>query len=548
MAHKLLSELEADPNAPNAAGVSPLGAVIAYLAEENLSDALGMIHLLANKGAKIDVAITEGKTVHATVALAATLSKGVAAPAIEALLQHKADPNLTTYRFVSGADYDGVNYPVAIAAENGDVAAFNLLARNKANLNLPSALMYNAVATGDVRMIEAALSMSVNINAVHKKTGYTGLCRAVAASDVNTVRELLERKASPTIASPLHVLTKKAQYFKDEEPAARIAMGKMLIVAGADVNEDFSQKTEWQSWADYTPMTMLFGTRLDYSELIAFMIQRGAKIERVSPRDGRTPIMIAIDALKPQYVKMLLDAGADYESVDYSGFTPKLHIAKIKAGTPRSYRDEMKTRLAGLVSGLPNTLFQAVQKGTIENVSSAVQRSMDGRHPSIDTYRDPDSGNNALMEAVALGKVEMVEYLISYGAAVNEANRKTRATPLEIALQHNKASVIEAVQKEVQFQQWLHTRDHLPTELTCPITQQIMYVPVHIPIRTNGRKQNSATFEASAIGKWLFTHDALPTDGIRGAKMTDLVLNESVQEKIKQLRVNWEASQYSQDA
>lgn len=177
-------------------------------------------------------------------------------------------------------------------------------------------------------------------------------------------------------------------------------LAKLLIEKGADVNFETSD-----CW---TPL--MFAAGEVQIEVIRLLIRNGANVNAIT-EDGLTPLMI--NPLDDEYVKLLLESGADITAKDVSGNT---------------YWDFR--------------LRAASAQGNLKAVADAIAN---GARVNNSKYLDEDD-ETPLMGAAEFGNKEIAEFLIQKGA---EADYKTRdgRTALSLALDNGHQEVAEVLKK-----------------------------------------------------------------------------------------------------
>ncbi|QHW32292.1 hypothetical protein GZH47_16750 [Paenibacillus rhizovicinus] len=177
---------------------------------------------------------------------------------------------------------------------------------------------------------------------------------------------------------------------------------------------------------------------------VARLVEDGADINGQDSR-GRTAIMAATHANKPEIVRWLIAAGADINLQDkindnpflYAGAEGLLDILKllIAAGAD--------TRLTNRYGG--NALIPAAEKGHVENVR-ALLATTDVNIDHINRL-----GWTALLEVVILTPggpkhQQIARLLIDHGADVNIADRDG-ITPLQHARRNRMAEIAQMLQQ-----------------------------------------------------------------------------------------------------
>ena len=155
--------------------------------------------------------------------------------------------------------------------------------------------------------------------------------------------------------------------------------------------------------------------------------------------DGSTFLHLASLACNSESVKLFIDAGADVNAVDKSGFTP-LHNA-IREGVSETVRkvDEGSTQATKDLTALiaAGADIKAAREGNIEVVKALIAAGADVN------ARD-ESGSTPLHYTWQRGKTEAIKVLIASGADIN-AMDKDGQTPLYLAAGHKSLESIKVL-------------------------------------------------------------------------------------------------------
>ena len=155
-------------------------------------------------------------------------------------------------------------------------------------------------------------------------TGYDGLRKAVANSDVATVLACIEAsmrldKYDDTGETLLINAASKGD----------IAIVKLLIEKGAEIDQIHKQ---------HGSTALMFAAENGHTETVQALIDRGANINQVSTKNDCTALMFAAFNGHPETVQALIDRGANInQGTTDDGFTA-LMVTRPKTATPKRYR------------------------------------------------------------------------------------------------------------------------------------------------------------------------------------------------------------------
>lgn len=174
-----------------------------------------------------------------------------------------------------------------------------------------------------------------------------------------------------------------------------------LIQSGVDINI--------QHPTSGTTVLMIASSYYYYDDMVEFLIRKGAKLD-LKDSEGKTPLLWAASNSLPN-AKILVAKGANVNIAANDGMTPFLQAT------------------LGVSSG----------KVTIEMCDLLRKK---GANINASLTKISATGWTALHYAVINGDVELVKYLIKYGANVNKATGEG-SSPLFLAKLSNHDEVIE---------------------------------------------------------------------------------------------------------
>jgi len=355
----------------DAKAANEFGATALYAASAH-SDPAMTVRLLA-AGADANAALVSGET-----ALMESARRGNLAT-VRALLAAKANPN--------AQEKNGGQNPLMWAVSERQTAVVEELLRNGAEVKTASKtgftpLMF-AAQKGDAATARVLINAGADVNEVRKGGGgYTPLIIAAAMGHVEVVDLLLDKGANPNTLdgrgyTPLHLVVRDSDYgidLKGKDNVVKIV--KSLLAHSANPNIQLKQ-------------------------------QRPALTTNEVSLQGATPLVLAAEVNNTEAIKALLAAGADPRIPTEQGTTALMLSAG--GGT-----DIQRARA-------PEERDQA-----IETAKLLVEHGVDVN--AVGQY-----GWTALHAAAYQGMTDVIEYLVSKGANVNEMDAFGQ-TPLSISL------------------------------------------------------------------------------------------------------------------
>ncbi len=147
-------------------------------------------------------------------------------------------------------------------------------------------------------------------------------------------------------------------------------------------------------------------------EIFKTLIKMGENINYRNDKDGDTALTRALKLAPDRYVDYLLESGADIFIEDKSGMNP-LDIV-VQENRSRYFRIFLER---GLRPSKRHTLIQLAKKNLFELLKEVVNEG-------ADVNMCENTGSTALIEAVKLGNLAMVEFLMENGASLDIEDEK----------------------------------------------------------------------------------------------------------------------------
>jgi ankyrin repeat protein len=259
---------------------------------------------------------------------------------------------------------------IAVMNKQGEIA---LLLMNKGKVK-PSELLLAALRHADVKLARTLIAKAPTpIDSFY-------LLAASESGNVEAVRLVLDKGADPN--------------FENGVPLMRAIQHAPLEVMQLLLEKGARAETEPKGYNNHTPLSWAcYRLRPDAANLL---LQKGANINVKAEKEGRTPLMYALEGCKTEpgweLIKLLVNAKADVNAKDANGRT---------------------------------ALHYACSDGSLEAVTLLLDNGADIEAKDTD-------GRTPLIEAALLGRVQVARLLIARGANVNAKSEKGW-TPLAAA-------------------------------------------------------------------------------------------------------------------
>jgi len=249
--------------------------------------------------------------------------------------------------------------------------------------------LYVAVDWGAEQTYRYLMDQGVNLDAPAQETGYTPLVRALAHERYDKSREMLDAGADATMRGnpELGLITSSALGFAVGTEHADLV--RRILAQGGSVEERYSSRM--------TPLQNAI-TLGGSAEVIQLLLEEGADPNAVGNYETMLDATFDFEefTVRTDALALLLEYGADPESLERSGGTPLLAAASI---------------------GSPSAIRLLVQSGADPNRLVAM-----GREEIPMLYEDPIerdilvSGITPLAMAAMMGRISAATTLIEVGA------------------------------------------------------------------------------------------------------------------------------------
>lgn len=389
----ILKTKKADLNARDAAGRTP----ILVAAEKGFA---GIVRMLAENGADV-----KASTEYLGTALHHMAELGYA-DVVELLIAKGADVN---------ASRNQGQTPAYCAAAANQKKVVEILKKHgaKGPEEEMKLKIHDEAQRGDVRKLMVLLGQDPKLAGARRaEDGFTPLHAAAVGGRYAASLYLIEhgadinapdlRGAPPLFYALLH-----------ERPN----VVRLLVEKGASI--DMKAERDWQP----IHIAAASGSVPPVSKLMTYMlIAKGADIN-AKTKEGYTPLHSAAASGNVETIRLLLSRGASPDLKDAEGLTPLALAEKRQQTEAADFLKKFDPK--ALAAPSTDELFMAAEVGDLANVKKILEK-----FPEEISAREGRSGNTLLHVASSNADTAMVDFLLSRGADVTEANSFGR-TPLE---------------------------------------------------------------------------------------------------------------------
>lgn len=282
----------------------------------------------------------------------------------------------------------------------------------------------------------------------------SGLRDAVRNGDAEVVEKYLKEKGDPDLKDETgrSLLLQTCQYAGEESREGRIAIARLLIAAGADVNgRDSADREDGRT-------ALMTAAMYGHMQIVAMLADAGAKID-ARDREGRTALMYA-DTEKPELWRFLISKKADVNAV--SDGCPKCTPLGRAIGKPELVKMllDAGARISAAGNGEESCLSMAASSGAVDTMKLLVKAGADVNERFSCSFVD---GRTALISASAAGKIEAVKFLLAFRARTDLVCTERAVFPeyegsaMMLAAKNGHADIVKML---IAAKAGLETEDH----------------------------------------------------------------------------------------
>jgi ankyrin repeat protein len=208
-----------------------------------------------------------------------------------------------------------------------------------------------------------------------------------------------------------------------------------LILDGNVIGLDELRKSGWDlnernnDELGYTPLIEAIRSRKDSMEVIEYLVEQGADLEKGDSREG-TPLLHACIGADMEVLLFLIAKGANVNCIDNEGFTPLHYICR--------YADQWNSQS---ITPLVNTVNDEKEKSRFEQHMDILKVLVANK---ADVNKLANNGFTPLHLAASNNGQVMIPFLVEAGADVNFANAN-HYTPLHSAADSGNAKATGAL-------------------------------------------------------------------------------------------------------
>ena len=327
----------------------------------------------------------------------------------------KDDLKMARLLIEAGADVEsktrlGDLTPLFLACTHGRLPMISLLLSAGADPNAASTVngqtsLMRAAASGGTKSVQLLAENGADVNARERAYGQTALMFAAAANRSEAIQVLVELRADLEVASDVEDLRTRPRY--DETGAI---LPDPPPDPKADLRPvDFTKRPKATVTGGMT--ALLFAARDGQMDAVRALVEAGADVNRVSPGDFSSPIVIAAANANFDVAKYLLEHGANPNAANSDGLVPLYATIDIEyaplSWAPAPITTHQKVGYLELMEAL-------LRAGA--NPNARLTRKLYYRPSSHDRSWVRTEGSTAFWRAAMADDVEAMKLLVAHGA------------------------------------------------------------------------------------------------------------------------------------
>ncbi len=313
-------------------------------------------------------------------------------------------------------------------------------------------VLHRACERGDVLVVRRAIELGADPNC-RGKNNYTPLLATMGGAVSDMIRRTSRPHGStqPWTAVEMRALERQTRDLPDAArgPMQFVELTKLLIAKGANVNARMDKPV-------YTPLGLAINALRD--DLVRLLIDAHADVNAPSESNNgiALPLLVLAAPGNVETVRLLLDAGADPTAIPESSRQYFLHRAMMNI-------DVFKLLLDRGLSLLPGTFEQAARAHQAEAMAEILQRRAlrSTTAPAVSAV-DQKTLDRALFEAVQSANDEkdfvkcaqIVRVLLDAGASPNAPENTGEA--FVVAIVHRNESTAAILRERKPKVDWSH--------------------------------------------------------------------------------------------
>jgi len=293
-----------------------------------------------------------------------------------------------------------------------------------------------------------------------------------------------------------------------------------LIDQGADMNALYGNERRPLSLLTFVMIN--HNNKINNKEIIKMLISKGIDLEQEDDLQKQKPLHTTLSFNTPEIAKILLDAGANINSLDYHGWTPLMKAvdkeniaiinilinarAKIDGGSKYNTTNYQAT-FVEKASYTP--LIKAIEKGNIDIVRMLLDAGAD-INGAYTKY-----GYSPLVIAIEEENIEIVTLLLDKGANIDlfsiydierkgcsEDNHSSFITPLMVATLINNTPIIQLLIDKGANPLLKNENEHSLPKMIKSLQKDSNYLDLH-SLKYLKIKKDSRTSALTIVADWI---------------------------------------------